>query len=486
MSSEFQTFEYNFSTPTTEMLTRTPLRRVFANSFTSLIGAPKFQLKQNATLLSRINYVQSSIIKRPDVLFNQFNHQSIRYFSTLPTTQNHNLCEPTTIVTSSDQMFDILTKGKFFESKDYDFIVSIFEDEDNQEVFNQVKSHPDIKEFFADYLFKLCDYEHKGSFRFETFHHVMLKLKKIDKEFAELEFKVFDKDRSGTLSKSEVTRISKRILIYLIYRQIALTFAKPDTLVTKINVIRNYYVTLRESLAIFDKEETQNHCFDSLKQSIGSKKPQDEITFDEFQQFSNLKKFHNLDYILDIIDTTSDPDLYFCYTIEMFQARLDTLKFFEQTFHRHYELFIESFPIFLGKVKPTKDQVISYFTNYLFITFSNQQNLFHLMYEDVDKYVDVVKTLTTKESIVKFYFKNYSSGGLATPDGIKRFLTDIVLFRSLNVDDFDFDPKQIDEQRIFDIAKKCVESEKIELKEFESLIQSEKFVPFCLFDHSLQ
>ena len=460
------------------MLTRTPLRHVFANSFASLIGAPKLRVKQTTTLFPKINnIIQSSISisKRPDINISpHFNHhQSIRSFSTTPIAPITPIA-PTTIVKDPIQLFEILTKSQFFESEAYNFVVSIFEDKDNQEVFTKVKSNFRIKEFFADYLFKLCDHEHQGSFQLGTLENVLAKMKN-DEEFAKLEFKVLDKDRSGTLSKSEVTRISKRISIFIIIRQIALTLVPTDS----VNIDK-YFATLCETLKIFDQQEHQNHCIQSFKKSIQAQNFECEVTFEEFWIYWNLEKWNTFDYVMEVIDRTLDPDIRFCYKFEQFRNRLDDLKFFEQTFSDHYELFIDSFPIFMGKVQPTKFQATAYFTYYLFFTFSNQQKGIFLMYRDIDKYLNGLKTLKSKDDIIEFFFKNYSSKGFLDFEGAKQLLTHIVIFRSISVPDFHFDLNTIDKQHTFGIAKKCVNSEKIGLSEFKSLIQSEQFVPLSL------
>lgn len=295
-------------------------------------------------------------------------------------------------------------------------------------------------------------------------------------------------NHSNTLSHKEITRISKRVLIFIIIHQIALM--KSDCMQTNLNASRNLFLTIKPALEIFEKPEIQFHCFMMFKESVDSEDFDSEVTFQEFERFWTFPKYSNLNFILYTIKKIVHENLF--DTPEKLTKYLISSITTVNTIRNHMGLFATAFPIFCVNMKLKKivdnTEINARFVQILFETFSNHQPGWILMRKDVDKYLKQIEAMSSNSEVLAFHFENYSSTkGIMEAWGAKRFLTDVIEIRCLLHDNIvDPDVFAFDETQVLEIAKTCVNAKEIKLEEFKQLVKSEKFVPFVVSSLSKQ
>ena len=302
------------------------------------------------------------------------------------------------------------------------------------------------------------------------------------------EFRMLDIDHSGTLSKSEVIRIAKKLAVFLFARSLALLPTSTDDSKKMLNTKRFFDFALNDVLKYFDKEDIQDHFLAAMKRAIKSVDI-GPLTLKEYSQFCQLKEFDDFDIVYDVITTALDPDHYYCETLEKFSSHLAKIDFWNVIFTKHItQLFGETFPIFFGCLDYKKvmitDQAKDFFIRFLFVTFAYQQRSFILFYSDVDRYVNKILTFSNKDDLLKFYFKKYAnSEGLIEQSGATDLFNDIMqtrkIFSPIDIQ-FEMVEKKDDQELVLNAAKESVESQSLGFLEFGKLVVSSKFVPIVL------
>lgn len=470
------------------------LSRLASRSIRQFVKVPHLQAQPFSYKSSTISITPSIKLNSYCPQLNQSLHPfGTRCFSSIPFYSLRSR-KPGIIVKNFDQFNDHLNKIDFFDSPEYVLLLSRFHkpnDEETLKVFNILKKHKDVKEFVADYLFKMCDYDHKGYFQLSTLSSVLNLSKNDENEFMTLFFCVLDNDHSGSLSKPEATRIWKMISIFIFFRFIALSDYKienlnndtHDELITEVNLKRLLIKAMKTSLSLCNQEEFQNKCFQSFKRVVESEKFEDDITIDEFVKFTQLKNYHLFDNLNDVINQSSKTDLHFCHKLPNFVKCLENLHFFETVFPNHIHLMTQAFPLFFGSGNPHK--AVSEETNIIQFfswSFYMQQKGFYLMKDDVQKYVNILKNMKSPEEVISFYFKNYSNyKGELTSLGISHLIIDAVDFRRI------YDPESINNIQVSNtllnnkkdlllkLATKFVNSDTLRINDFSKLIKSQEF-----------